>query len=184
MRASIHNPVEFGELSISLVIYLKTAEYAQRVTRTRAEGFRQALVTTKKVATGATKNSIRYQFSSTPFLIRGTVYGSAGVRYVISGRKPGSKLPPKGSLIPWMRARGIASASSDGSEEESVEFLIRRKIARDGIPPTDLTAFALKFSIPDQQVRSRLRLLLGEDAQDFMLASAALIWTKGRTINL
>lgn len=44
---------------------------------------------------------------------------------VDQGRKPGSKMPPQGALLPWMAAHGIP---------ESSEFAVRAKIARDGIP--------------------------------------------------
>lgn len=40
------------------------------------------------------------------------------------GRKPGSRMPPQGALLPWMARHGI---------EDSAEFVIRRAIARNGM---------------------------------------------------
>lgn len=42
------------------------------------------------------------------------------------GRKAGGKLPPREPTLPWILSHGIP---------ESAEFAVRRKIARDGIPP-------------------------------------------------
>lgn len=44
---------------------------------------------------------------------------------VEEGRKPGSKLPPKGSLVAWMKRHGM---------DPKREFVLRRAIARRGIP--------------------------------------------------
>lgn len=44
---------------------------------------------------------------------------------VEEGRKPGSKMPPKGSLIAWMKRHGM---------DPKREFVLRRAIARRGIP--------------------------------------------------
>lgn len=46
-------------------------------------------------------------------------------RPVEEGRKPGSKMPPKGSLIAWMKRHGM---------DPKREFVLRRAIARRGIP--------------------------------------------------
>ncbi len=54
---------------------------------------------------------------------------------VDEGRKPGSKMPPQGALLPWMSAHGIP---------ESAEFVVRRKIAERGIPPAPFVTRAHK----------------------------------------
>jgi len=44
------------------------------------------------------------------------------------GRRPGQKMPPKGALIRWVELRTGLS----GKAAQSVEFLIRRKIGKEG----------------------------------------------------
>lgn len=41
------------------------------------------------------------------------------------GRRPGRPMPPVGALLPWMARHGIPAEA---------EFVVRRKIGRDGIP--------------------------------------------------
>jgi phage gpG-like protein len=75
-----------------------------------------------KVDTGTLRRSITTNV--TPFLGRvGSNQPHAPV--VEFGRKPGGKMPPPGVLDGWMARHGIPA---------SAEFLIRRKIARKGIP--------------------------------------------------
>jgi len=40
------------------------------------------------------------------------------------GRRPGAAMPPQGALLEWMRRKGI---------DQSLEYVIRRAIARNGI---------------------------------------------------
>lgn len=46
--------------------------------------------------------------------------------HVEKGRRAGAPMPPQGALLPWMAAHGIP---------ESSEYVVRRSIARRGIPP-------------------------------------------------
>lgn len=61
--------------------------------------------------------------------ITGEVYttepNQAKAAVIEFGRTPGRKMPPRGALLGWMRRHGIP---------DDAEFLVRRKIARDGIP--------------------------------------------------
>lgn len=52
-----------------------------------------------------------------------------------TGRAVGAPMPPAGSLLPWMSSKGIDAA---------LEFVIRRKIGRDGIPARRLFSTALQ----------------------------------------
>ena len=70
--------------------------------------------------------SITHRVTSSPGIVVGQ-YGCnvpyAPVREF--GRRPGSKMPPRGSLLAWMRRHGIPA---------EMEFVIRRRIGRRGIP--------------------------------------------------
>ena len=54
--------------------------------------------------------------------------------YIEFGRKAGGKMPPKGSIDAWLKARGIS---------QSLDFVIRKSIAKNGIPPTNITDYVL-----------------------------------------
>lgn len=54
------------------------------------------------------------------------------------GRKPGSKMPPKGVLTAWMRRHNM---------DPKKEFVLRRAIARRGIKPTHNLELALDSRI-------------------------------------
>lgn len=59
------------------------------------------------------------------------VYTAPYAIFVHEGRRPG-KLPPEQPIIAWMGSRGI---DDPDKSPEQVAFLIRRKIAREGIKP-------------------------------------------------
>ena len=49
---------------------------------------------------------------------------------VEKGRRPGQKMPPEGSLVRWIEVKmGV-----DSSTAKSIEYVVRRKIARKGFP--------------------------------------------------
>lgn len=56
-------------------------------------------------------------------------------RPVEEGRRPGGPMPPSGSLLGWMNRHGIPAVA---------EFVIRRAIARRGIPPRPYLVPALE----------------------------------------
>ena len=67
------------------------------------------------------------------------------------GRTPGKKMPPKGALLGWMSRHGI---------DPRFEFVIRRNIARDGIPG--------KF--PFRKAFTRRRSLLASQSRNLQSA--------------
>lgn len=84
-----------------------------------------------KVATGKLINSIQVIQGGTPDQIQlGLSFTDYG-RNVLEGRKPGSKLPPQGSLKSWMSVKGI---------EPTKEYVIRKAIAVKGIKPFDFVS--------------------------------------------
>ena len=70
--------------------------------------------------------SITHRVTSSPGIVVGQ-YGS-NVPYAPArefGRRPGAPMPPKGALLAWLRRHGIPA---------EMEFIIRRRIGRRGIP--------------------------------------------------
>lgn len=87
-------------------------------------------------ATGTLKKSIQYDIiiSSVGPIVE--FYMADYGKWVDEGRKPGGKMPPLKKILEWTSVRGIDSKYA---------FPIARKIAEDGIRPTNF------FSIPTSQ---------------------------------
>jgi hypothetical protein len=113
---------------------------------------KETLESKSKIATRETINSIRSIVKVSDSGYIGEVWGAGGLKFIESGRKPNSKMPPSGVLLPWMRSKGI---------EEDKEFIIRRSIARKGIKPTKIIAPALK-----ETSKQRIQILRGAVANE------------------
>jgi len=67
-----------------------------------------------------------YKLEPAPTAWSGTLVNRTTYAKVVEeGRRPGAPMPPKGSLLNWMKAKGI---------DPKAEFVIRRAIGRRGIP--------------------------------------------------
>lgn len=94
--------------------------------------------------------------------IGGAVRGAWGTsqpyaRPVEEGRRAGAAMPPRGALLGWMRRKGI---------DARLEFVVRRGIARRGIPPAPFIKRALaelrpqinaEFAAATRRIVARLR---------------------------
>ena len=56
-------------------------------------------------------------------------------KWVEAGRKPGGKFPPRKAILDWMKIRNILPRGPKPISQESLAFLIQRKIAVKGIEP-------------------------------------------------
>lgn len=56
-------------------------------------------------------------------------------KWVENGRKPGGKFPPRQAILNWMKIRNILPRGPKPISQESLAFLIQRKIAVKGIAP-------------------------------------------------
>lgn len=57
------------------------------------------------------------------------------LKWVENGRKPGGKFPPRQAILDWMKVRNILPRGPRPISQESLAFLIQRKIAVEGIKP-------------------------------------------------
>lgn len=106
-------------------------------------GFIKELMLRKgKNVTGGTTGSLRQATEiDTSFVYNLDILGSIVFTYINDGRRPHSKMPPKGSLLEWMRVLGI---------DPSAEYVTRRSIGIKGIEPypvIDLTVMQIKKQI-------------------------------------
>lgn len=118
-RVSNVQPMLENELEIAMINSLAVLQ-------------RDAMVATP-VATGTLRRSYKLEPAPTAWsgtLVNRTPYAG----YVEEGRRPGAPMPPKGALIAWMQNKGI---------DPSLEFVIRRAIARKGIKARHMMKNAL-----------------------------------------
>lgn len=78
---------------------------------------------------GAFRRSVIYRTRQSGVEVSGEVFSTdkptAKVAVIEYGRRPNKPMPPAGALLGWMARHGIPADR---------EFLVRRKIGRDGIP--------------------------------------------------
>lgn len=53
-------------------------------------------------------------------------------KYIDSGRKPGSKMPPPNEILKWIKVRGIQPINKSLSQKD-LSFIISKSIAKKGI---------------------------------------------------
>lgn len=90
-------------------------------------------------------------------------------KYVNGGRQPG-KFPPPDAIKNWIEVKPVNPYPLSNGKTPSVEqltFLISRKIANDGIEPTNFYDEAKELTIRDFE--ERISLAIQEDVSNFIL---------------
>lgn len=77
-------------------------------------------------ATGALHDSLRWEVTDTQDGANVSVFANDTFFFVEGGRRAGAKMPPKEPIATWMATVGI---------DASLEWVIRRSIAKKGIKP-------------------------------------------------
>jgi hypothetical protein len=80
-------------------------------------------------SSGNFENSIDSTIIENNDKLTGIIYGASYVHQMVNGRKPG-KFPPLDAIRNWVRQKGIVS---EKISENSLVYLISRKIAKEGI---------------------------------------------------
>lgn len=79
--------------------------------------------------TGEALNSLRYKIEDGNLVIYSTMSGDFNhIMTLETGRKPG-KMPPRDPILKWIQTRGVQPTDIS---QESLAFLIARKIGREG----------------------------------------------------
>lgn len=121
-------------MKINISQLKNTRTYLRQIGSDAVAAFRQVLLKNDKKATGLTMDSIRHEEELTSEKATIKIFGDESVQYINDGRPPNSKMPPsifsrKGRRLDrWFGAVGIPRT-------KSADFLVRRKIGRDGIKP-------------------------------------------------
>lgn len=100
------------------------------------EWLKELLQIADKIASGRLLKSIDYKILKQTEKYLLAITAEDYLKYVDTGRKAGKKMPPKGVIAKWAKTRNLSLKK--GQTYDQVEFLIRRKIKRDGIEPTNV----------------------------------------------
>lgn len=106
-----------------------------------------------KLASGQLYNSIMFEVSGIVGIVRMEDYAD----FVDQGRAPG-KFPPPPAIREWIETKGLELNDSNASLEtqrDQLTYLIGRKIAREGIPPTN---FITDPNVTDFENRAQQRI--------------------------
>lgn len=93
-----------------------------------------------KVSSGQTLNSLEVRFFTTASNFGFRLLASPVIDFIDQGRKPGGKMPPPGSMIEWIKRKGLTGINAKGKPIPitSLEYVMRRSIAIKGIPATNI----------------------------------------------
>ena len=67
-----------------------------------------------KVSSGQTLNSLEVRFFTTASNFGFRLLASPVIDFIDQGRKPGGKMPPPGSMIEWIKRKGLTGINAKG----------------------------------------------------------------------
>lgn len=117
---------------IQRVVVSELTQFLQDYTET----LKRNLQSEGKLATGDLYQSIQFTVSGFTGTISMEEYGE----FVDKGRRAGGKFPPPPAIKEWIITKGLTMDDSDKSletQQDTLTYLISRKIAEEGIPPTN-----------------------------------------------
>jgi hypothetical protein len=131
-------------------------------------GFAKYKGVSNKVASGTLANSVEVQVKQGPnhkteLDVLLAEYG----QWVQSGRLPGKGYVPVGSLIKWIKQRGLKGRDKKGKfiTDKSFAFAIQKNIKKFGIRPANFLDVSIEKIIEDPRITE----LLGEAAYDELI---------------
>ena len=129
---------------------------------------RQNLTEDNSIATGELYNSFEKIIEIGEDYFKVSVSMADYWKYVNGGRSPG-KFPPPDAIRNWIEVKPVNPYPLSNGKIPSVEqltFLISRKIANDGIEPTDFYDKAKEEAI--RRFEKAIDEAIGEDVMDFI----------------
>lgn len=131
-------------------------------------GFAKYKGVSNKVASGTLANSVEVQVKQGPnnvteLQVLMAEYG----QWVQSGRLPGKGYVPVGSLIRWIKQRGLKGRDKKGKfiTDRSFAFAIQKNIKKFGIRPANFIDISIEKIIEDPRITE----LLGEAAYEELI---------------
>lgn len=145
----------------------------ERVLNEFADAFiqnaRDNLQADKSIATGELYNSFEKIIEIGEDYFKVSVSLADYWKYVNNGRQPG-KFPPPDAIKNWIEVKPVDPYPLSNGKMPSVDqltFLISRKIAKEGIEPTNFFDEAKELTIRDFE--ERISLAIEEDVSNFIL---------------
>lgn len=138
-------------------------EYGQRV----IEAYKRQLHSRGKPASGKLANEVTYKVKKAGTMISVVLNLADYWIYVEKGRKAGGKFPPLGAIRKWIEVKPIIPRPDDNGRVPTIPqltYLIGRKIAEQGIPPTN--ALSLSVEAVYQDMLTELQRAIAQDIQD------------------
>lgn len=131
-------------------------------------GFGKYKGVSNKVASGTLARSIEVQTkqgpnNTTELQVLMAEYG----QFVQSGRLPGKGFVPVGSLLKWIKQRGLKGRDKKGKfiKDKSFAFAIQQNIKKFGIRPANFIDVSIEKIMEDPRITE----LLGEAAYDELI---------------
>ena len=120
-----------------------------------------------KVASGTLARSVEVQTKTNNGITELQVLMAEYGQWVQSGRVPGKGYVPVGSLIKWIKQRGLKGRDKKGKfmTEKSFAFAIQKNIRKFGIRPANFLDISMEKIMADERITN----LLGEAAYEDLI---------------
>jgi hypothetical protein len=130
-------------------------------------GFANYRGVSNKVASGTLANSVEVQVTQNGTVTQLQILMEEYGQWVQSGRLPGKGLVPVGSLMAWIKQRGLKGRDKKGRfmTDKSFAFAIQKNIKKFGIRPANFLDVSMEKIMADQRITD----LLGEAAYDDLI---------------
>jgi hypothetical protein len=130
-------------------------------------GFANYRGVSNKVASGTLANSVEVQVTQNGTVTELQILMEEYGQWVQSGRLPGKGYVPVGSLMAWIKQRGLKGRDKKGRfmTDKSFAFAIQKNIKKFGIRPANFLDVSMEKIIADQRITD----LLGEAAYDDLI---------------
>ena len=120
-----------------------------------------------KVSSGTLARSVEVQTKTNNGITELQVLMAEYGQWVQSGRGPGKGYVPVGSLIKWIKQRGLKGRDKKGKfmTDKSFAFAIQKNIRKFGIRPANFLDISMEKIMADERITN----LLGEAAYDDLI---------------
>ena len=132
-------------------------------------GFAEYKGISNKVASGTLARSVQVNIQQKGDMTELQVLMAEYAQWVQSGRLPGKGFVPIGSLMEWIKQRGLKGRDKKGRfmKDKSFAFAIQKNIKRYGIRPANFLDVAMEKIISDPRITE----LLGDAGYEELINS-------------
>jgi hypothetical protein len=130
-------------------------------------GFANYRGVSNKVASGTLANSVEVQVKQNGDITELQILMEEYSQWVQSGRLPGKGYVPVGSLMMWIKQRGLKGRNKKGKfiSDKSFAFAIQKNIKKFGIRPANFLDISIEKIMADERITN----LIGEATYDDLI---------------